>query len=1499
MPDLREEILGSGINKKRIIGIAIVTILLIAIFAFSTVFISFLFGTQRIYPSREKAETPYEDADLILPDYPFDEDFWQDLLDQVDDPASLLDMLSEMFDGDIDDLDLGNFSQGLLDLLYSGAGEIEVFRVYDYISFSNMSEVLWKFECFDEYTGEGWTSNAGENLYDFYLYGDYLYNFFPDPELLMLKMPISPEIGSNSMVLPTLFPTPFVIDGSISAPNLDPSPPQLYKDDHNCTTIDLSFSTNEDTNMTFNMFGFYNHLPSPIELNNTAVKASYTPLYIQNKYLQLPPTITLYKQNHPYFDSHFNILNGMINPNDNAFWVANKIRNYLQTQFSFPLSPDDYNPAPDGTDVVEWFCETEQGLWSDFASAFCAFARAFDISCRFVDGFNSFMIEEFLDNDEGKLGFAVKYKNLYNWAEIYVPTDLSGNGEWVQFDIFDSFGGGGSPIIGGNYNITVSTNQTTYIRPDTADITAVVSSNTDPINNLTITFRDYTTGRILGQDNTDLSGIASIQTDFDSSELVGPHLIEARYDFFTSSYNLTTILGDISIALTGVNPGELNVSDLQPDTTNIVGYTYDPSNGERVEGPELNIRLFEKGNSIEIPGAFDPSAINTTNNGIFDDYLDLIYTSAGNYEIRADLNGSWYIDTPLGKYPYSLLSFIFQVPYIYFTNSSNRLEFNITKDLDVWFSINGVPSTYPNTPPNYPIVSRYQDLTLSAKVVSVTSGPISNRRVYFHDYSRGDLLLGSDISDANGFASIIYHVGDYCVAGPNLLYARVGLQQNYSYFILDEIPTINILSGPTPRIINRTGAGDTQFNVIGEIFDSTNNSLPISYSKISLILLKNGVNYSSYLVPFNIYPYQTGSTGYFDLNFGVAPNTPPGNYSLRLDFNGTITLSTYPYSYQFSLPFISTSIYFVNELQIDAPATLDFNFWINGTTSDDVYSPIIDRNSYLNLTADIKYDGIPIANGEWVYFFDVTDNIPIGSAQTTLGRAEVIYSTNESTTAGPHLIYATWNGKFNYSYFILNAPVELNLDLCPEPAVVNRSGTIGRNFAIHGYLVDRNNGNPIKYGEINIFMYDGITEVTFYLNLESGSLQLGTSGEIDLIYSVSSSTPVKNYTLIVEFNGIFIYTDPNYPQWFDLSYITNFTNTVPGLKDLRVADPDDVSIYFFIDGNPTLTIYDDYNLPQRYLGTESINFSTYVTQSGIAVTIGSVTFIDVYTGISLGTGSINDGFASILANTISWHGGLHQISAKWSGSDTINTTYVIINKTVNIFSYVDKISIVRNIDSFLVSGTVRENGEFLRGLKLNITLLDNTFMDVSGYLFDQDRSLTINNDGSYQFSNSIKMSCPQGQYYLRIDFNGSISAPGIVLSDYMVHNSSSIILLNVNAGTNIIQDSWYTEYDSTYPEYSHLWIVNDTLYVIGTLTWDNGSVISNMYVNVTIKLLDGTVIAFNDTVQTDNFGVFNVSIFISEYDNWPEFRDQSEIWVYFDPVINGVQYADGSEQEFN
>jgi len=1479
MSDLRDELLGAGINKKRIIGVALVAMLLIAIFAFSTVFFSFLFGTQRPNPSKEKAETDPED-DIVLIDipYPFDEDFWQDLLSQVEDPASLLDMLSEMFDGDIDDLDLGNFSQGLLDLLYSGAGEIEIFRVYNYLSFNNMTDVLWKYECFDEYTGDGWTSNAVSNLYDFYTYGDWLANYFPDPELLELKMPLSPDAGVNSMVIPTLFPSPFVLD-TVSAPNLNPSSTQLYKDEYNSTTLDLSFSSTDDVNMTFEIFGFYNHLPSNQELNTTArVVTNPSPEYLslQNKYLQLPPTIGVYKTNNPYFSNHYDILNERINANDNAFWIANKIRNYLQSQFSFPMSPGDYNPAPEERDVVDWFCETEQGMWSDFATAFCAFARAFGVICRFVDGFNSFMIEEIWDNDEGQWGFAIKYKNLYNWAEIYVPTDIYGNGKWAQFDIFDSFGGGGSPIIGGTYNITVSTDQTAYTRPDTATITANVSSNTDPIDNLTITFKDYTTGRILGQDITDMSGSASIQTSFNVTDIVGPHLIEARYDFFNTGYNLTTILGDIGISLTDISPGEINVSDSQPDITNVAGFVYDPLNGNGLEGPELNIRLFRKGTNIEEVNAFSPSTINTTYDGDFNDMLDLNHNTAGNYEVRADLNGTWWIDTPFGTYSYSLLSLIFQVPYYYLTNSSNRLDFNITKTLDVWFYIDGLPSSYPNIPPNYLMISRYQTLNLTAKAVSVVHGPIPNKIVNFYDYSRGNILIGSDITNSKGIASINYSIDDNISSGPNLLYAAIGLQENYSYYILNEKPTINIISGPIPRVINRTGAGATEFNIVGEIYDSTNNSLPISYSEITLKLLKGGTDYSSYLVPSESYPYQTDSTGAFDLTFGVLSTTPPGNYTLRLDFNGTINLFSFPYPYQFNLPILNTSAFYANELKIDAEASL--LFWINGTTYDNYNNPRINRNDNLELTAYIHLAGIPIDDGELVEFYDLTeDNQLIGSATTSAGNATIIYNTNENTVAGPHLIYATWNNKFNYSYFILDAPITVDLDIWPQNREISKFGSFDRTFFIQGYLNDTRNAKPIKYGQISIHIFDG-TEILNGLVLESGSYVSNQFGAIFAEFSVNDFVDVGNYTLEVWFNGTFRYSFPNNIFNQHNYYLTYFSNLSIADYQLKVYDPNSINIHFWINGTPTLPTYYEWDgdYPEQFNRGDTINFTVYIAQSGIEVNTGEVRIYDIYNNSYILDNYIYDGselppgFHTFLIDTNQWYSGLHYIKINWSSYPTFNTTYIIINEAIDILTSIDKDIILRNVDGFSVSGTVQDNSFLLRGLRLNIILQDNLGNDISLSYLLGSKTITINNDGSYQFFNSIDLYCPQGEYFLNISFTGGLDAPGIFQSDYMVHSNSLLIPINITAGTYIIGN-----YDTQYEKSG--FYENDNLYVYGTVFWDNGTIITNRIVNVTIKDQFGNILA-TDTDYTDGSGFFNITFTIGLWD-----EDTTDVFANFYP----------------
>jgi hypothetical protein len=1448
MSELREEILGAGINKKRVLGVILVAVLLISAFAFSTFFISLLFGSQRLDPNDKIGDAEEEFPILIAPPYPFDEDFWQDFIDDLspDELQNLLDMLSDMFDGDIDDLDLGNFSQGLLDLLYTGAGDVEVFRVYDYLDYNEMEDVLWKYESFDQYTGEGWQSTAGSDIYSFFTYGDYYSKFPPYPELLKIKMPLSPNIGINSMVIPSLFPTPNIMENSVSAPNLIPGSTTLYKTDFNSSTLDLSFSSDEDVNMTYEMFGF--DLPSASEINNSAVEASWTPAPIKAKYLQLPPDIDLYRSNNPYFTNHVNILNGTINDTDNAYDVAVKIRNYLQAQFSFPLIPDDYNPAPEGRDIIDWFCETQQGLWSDWASAFCGFTRVFGISSRFIDGFNSLNTTQISDIDGN--GFAVKYKNLYNWAEIYVPTDIMGNGYWVQVDIFEDYAGT-LPISQGNYSIAVSLDKLTVNRPETVNITATMSSGQgDPLDNNRIIFTDLTTGQEIGSVNTDPFGVASISYNLNNSHVVGPHIIEARYDFFTAGGNITTVLGNIGVNLTTVNPQVVNRSDALPDTINVQGVLYDPLNDERVQDASVNMLLFPKGGFVPEPGAFNPPSIITDSNGNFNDNLDIDPSvSAGQYEVRADFNGTWI-----------LYGFQYNVPII--NDSSTRIELNLTTILRTRFYIDGIPKFNPNLPS----VSRYQILNLTARVILEGFGPMSNEVVYFYDYTRGNIQIGSATSNVNGFASINYTVGVNSLTGPNLLYSNIGSHNNYSYFILNEEPTINAISGPTPQVINRTGAGATQFNIIGDITDTTNSN-PLSFSEVTLKLMQGSTDYSSYLAPVEAYPYQTDVTGTFDLTFGVAPDTPPGNYSLRLDFNGSIDLTSYPYPNSFSLSYINTSTYYSFDLQIDAEASLEF--WINGIPSNDVFNPEVYRDDSINLEAYAHHAGVPVADGEWVNFYDVTqDNLFIGSAQTINGSALMSYVTNGNTTAGPHLIYATWGNRYNYSYFIYDAPISVNLDICPSPTEINRTGSIGTDFVIHGYLNDTFNGNPIKYGEIEVRLYDGVIPVSYLLNLESGSLQLSGTGEIDLVYSVDGSTPAKNYTLEVWFNGIFIYTNPNYPQFFNLGYLGNLTDIAPGFFDLKVIDPDDIDIYFLIDGNPTLSFYSNATPPEIYNGGEQINFSVYITQGGIPVNTGTVSFTDVYTGDPLGTQPVVLGYASILANSTNWHAGLHRIRTQWSGSTTFNRTYIIINKTVSIFRSIDKTSILRNVDIFSVSGTVQEGGELLRGLRLKLILLDSGFNDVSGYIVGA-QFFTTNNFGSYQFDDSINIACPQGQYYIRIDFNGTIIAPGIFMNDYMIHASSVPIPIDIIAGTslsgnyetNIVKDDWY---------------FGDDCYVYGSLFWDNGTQMAVIEINVTIRDGLGTILA-TQTVVTDAFGFFNTTFVVGDW------LDDTEVWVYFFP----------------
>jgi hypothetical protein len=196
-------------------------------------------------------------------------------------------------------------------------------------------------------------------------------------------------------------------------------------------------------------------------------------------------------------------------------------------------------------------------------------------------------------------------------------------------------------------------------------------------------------------------------------------------------------------------------------------------------------------------------------------------------------------------------------------------------------------------------------------------------------------------------------------------------------------------------------------------------------------------------------------------------------------------------------------------------------------------------------------------------------------------------------------------------------------------------------------------------------------------------------------------------------------------------------------------------------------------------------------------------------------------------------------------------------------------------------------------LGVRIILLNSSNDDVSYYLIFEPgyQQIMFIGSGYYEFRiDYIDINCPYGEYYIRLDFNGSISAPGIFLSDYMVHTNSSLISLNISAGTVIIQGPYYTENEDLAPDF---WINGDILHVFGDLNWDNGSAMVGFVVNVTIQLLDGTIIAFNDSVSTNFAGTFEALLTIDT--TWPDLRSDTKIVVYFNPIIQNVG---SSEKEY-
>jgi transglutaminase-like putative cysteine protease len=1272
MVELEEELLSSGISKKRVVGVLLLVGLIVAALTFSVTLFNWLTDSKRLEPNENLLNTiPYQPS-LTTPPLPWDpnaladildpEDFkdWLDYLnstltdeqkqDLLDD---LLDQYSDMIDGNIDDLDLSLFAGLIGAFLLS---DTEVFRIYDYDNIDSILGKLWKYESFDEFTGTKWQSTSTQSSYNFYRYSDYL-SKYSGKDIFNISMPLSPnQTGYSSFVIPNLFPIPFIMEDSVHATSIDESETRLSKTEFNSTILTLDFTSTGDLNMTYELFGL--DLPTFTEVNNSAVDEGYTPNSIKNRYLQLPPDISTYINAHPYFESHYNTLDGIIQDGDNAATVADKIQNYLESNFVFNASAIFTNPPAPGDDTVEWFCQYQEGVWSDFVSAFCAFARSFGLACRYIDGYNTRNLQEIYDPLEGKNVIPIMQSNIYNWAEIYVPTSTNGSGNWVQFDVCENISPYGNATTV-DFNISISTNFTEGYRGvgNLANISAKLTSINQSVANRIITFRDLSMNKIIDAVSTDQNGNAWTTVNINTSQTIGVHYISATYSSAVdyTNYTITGPTTNINLYLTDVSPTTVNISN--GETANVQGYLEDPLNGNRVNHAYISFLLFNKGSPLAIPNALIPFGTITDDNGEFDISLTLNNSlPSGEYEIQADFNGTWIF--------YTGINFSIDT-YPFINDSSNRLDLNITKEqtYSIWFYMNDIEASN-NTAPE---VTRTSTIELKALLLDELGNPITSQTITFLDYSN---------------------------------------------------------------------------NIIGQ--------------------------------------NQTNSTGYA------------------------------------------------------------------------------------------------------VYYYDIDNSIP----------------------GGPNKVYASYGNTVNSSYFILNANISLYLNTFPQPHTISKRPSDRDTFIIEGYLYDENY-NPIKYGYCPVTMEDGGVDVSYYLTLKAGNVYSDGLGYIYQVFNISDSTPSKNYTLQVNFNGIFFYPDPHF---FDFSGYSDFSSSQKGNYPLEVYDPDNITILFEINGTPTRSYFDDSNPPNSYNKGDNIQFSVDIYQDLSPVMNGTVYFYDVdqnnaligsytFDGNEIPNGHYN---FTVDTSNAGWHAGLHQIRVTWGSSGVYNSTYIIINETATISIDQSTFSVQRGVDNFIISGDIYDGSYNLRGLEVGIHLFDSNNQDVSKYLnfaSGYSQNMTTDNNGEFTFLiNSIDIDTLQGQYTLRIDFNGTIHEAGIDLSDFMIHFTSYPLNINLTAVTQIIQQDYYTlKWETEYPEY---WVDTDTLIVIGNLTWDNNTGIAGMYINVTVEDLAGNIIDYNDTVQTDSFGGFNVSIDIDPSESWPNYRADSEIWVDFNPNYNGLDYVTPSSKKF-
>jgi hypothetical protein len=335
-------------------------------------------------------------------------------------------------------------------------------------------------------------------------------------------------------------------------------------------------------------------------------------------------------------------------------------------------------------------------------------------------------------------------------------------------------------------------------------------------------------------------------------------------------------------------------------------------------------------------------------------------------------------------------------------------------------------------------------------------------------------------------------------------------------------------------------------------------------------------------------------------------------------------------------------------------------------------------------------------------------------------------------------------------------------------------------------------------------------------------------------------------------------------------------------------------IEFWINGTETSVNYNGANPPWTFKRNECVNFTARVYQSGIPQNTSSIYIYDSLedNGNPISYKTPVNGYAQfIFMINDTWVAGPHKIRVQWSSFSTSNYTYIVINETVKVEIDPDPISAIRNVDWITISGFVNDtitiSNPEVKYVELNIKLFNKSMDDCSSYLnFDMGYSSPMVVQGpnwNYEFRFQVDLSIPHGEYYIRVDFNGSIrdyTGPVFIdLNNYMISKSSELKPLNVSATTTIING-----YYDTISDEEDVWYVGEIIKINGTLLYDNGSAVVGALMNITLEDPYGTILTFNATKYTDSSGYFYVEITIDE--GWDPEK------IFATSVINNIFIID-------